>query len=204
MSEKIIQINNSLNNNSLSKKVNIDDEFNSSFESDISIEYVNKNEEEEEEEISEQMKKISKSISTILIELIELTKNQKYQNQNDIFDTNSIPNMTLYDYINRIIFYTNCEENTLISALIYIDRIAKIKKISFYNVYKLIFTSILMSLKYNEDEIYKNDYYSQIAGVSIYELKKMEYEFYILVNFNLYINESNFMKYKYALEQIND
>ena len=61
-----------------------------------------------------------------------------------------------------------------------------------------------MSLKYNEDEIYKNDYYSQIAGVSIYELKKMEYEFYILVNFNLYINESNFMKYKYALEQIND
>ena len=203
MSEKIIQINNSLNNNSLSKKVNIDDEFNSSFESDISIEYVNKNE-EEEEEISEQMKKISKSISTILIELIELTKNQKYQNQNDIFDTNSIPNMTLYDYINRIIFYTNCEENTLISALIYIDRIAKIKKISFYNVYKLIFTSILMSLKYNEDEIYKNDYYSQIAGVSIYELKKMEYEFYILVNFNLYINKSNFMKYKYALEQIND
>ena len=204
MSEKIIQINHSLNNNSLSKKVNIDDEFNSSFESDISIEYVNKNEEEEEEEISEQMKKISKSISTILIELIELTKNQKYQNQNDIFDTNSIPNMTLYDYINRIIFYTNCEENTLISALIYIDRIAKIKKISFYNVYKLIFTSILMSLKYNEDEIYKNDYYSQIAGVSIYELKKMEYEFYILVNFNLYINKSNFMKYKYALEQIND
>ena len=124
MSGTIIEIDNLFNTNSLSKKVNIDDEFNSSFESGISIEYLI---EEEQEIISEEKKKISKSISTILNELIELSKTQKFQEQKDIFDTNVIPNMTLYEYINRIISYSDCEENTLISALIYIDRIAKKK-----------------------------------------------------------------------------
>ena len=201
MSGKIIEIDNLFNTNSLSKKVNIDDEFNSSFESGISIEYLN---EEEQEIISEEKKKISKSISTILNELIELSKTQKFQEQKDIFDTNVIPNMTLYEYINRIISYSDCEENTLISALIYIDRIAKKKSITYLNVYKLVFTSILISIKYNEDEIYKNDFYSQIAGVSLCELNQMEYEFFFLVDFNIYINESIFMKYKYALETINE
>ncbi len=201
MSGTIIEIDNLFNTNSLSKKVNIDDEFNSSFESGISIEYLN---EEEQEIISEEKKKISKSISTILNELIELSKTQKFQEQKDIFDTNVIPNMTLYEYINRIISYSDCEENTLISALIYIDRIAKKKSITYLNVYKLVFTSILISIKYNEDEIYKNDFYSQIAGVSLCELNQMEYEFFFLVDFNIYINESIFMKYKYALETINE
>ncbi len=201
MSGTIIEIDNLFNTNSLSKKVNIDDEFNSSFESGISIEYLN---EEEQEIISEEKKKISKSISTILNELIELSKTQKFQEQKDIFDTNVIPNMTLYEYINRIISYSDCEENTLISALIYIDRIAKKKSITYLNVYKLVFTSILISIKYNEDEIYKNDFYSQIAGVSLRELNQMEYEFFFLVDFNIYINESIFMKYKYALETINE
>ena len=201
MSGTIIEIDNLFNTNSLSKKVNIDDEFNSSFESGISIEYLI---EEEQEIISEEKKKISKSISTILNELIELSKTQKFQEQKDIFDTNVIPNMTLYEYINRIISYSDCEENTLISALIYIDRIAKKKSITYLNVYKLVFTSILISIKYNEDEIYKNDFYSQIAGVSLCELNQMEYEFFFLVDFNIYINESIFMKYKYALETINE
>ena len=52
MSGKIIEIDNLFTTNSLSKKVNIDDEFNSSFESGIPIEYLH--EEEEEEIISEE------------------------------------------------------------------------------------------------------------------------------------------------------
>ena len=203
MSEKIIEINNLLYDSSFSKKIKIDDEFNSSFESGISIENLNE-EEEEEEIISEEKKQISKSISTILNELIEISKKQNNENEKDIFDTNSIPNITLYEYIIRIISYSNCEENTLISALIYIDWIAQKKKITNLNVYKLVFTSILISLKYNEDQIYQNDYYSQIAGVSICELNKMEYEFFILVNYNLYINESIFKQYKYALQKMNE
>ena len=68
-------------------------------------------------------------MSTVLNELIEISKKQNNQNEKDIFETNSIPNITLYDYIIRIISYSNCEENTLISALIYIDGLHKKKKL---------------------------------------------------------------------------
>jgi hypothetical protein len=172
-------------------------ELGSSFESEIS-EDENK---EDEIDVSNNIVKISNSISEILNELVmnnSLKKDNKQKK--DIFDTNQLININLFDYIIRIISYSNCEENTLISALIFIDRIAKVKKITKLNVYKLLFTSILISLKYNEDEIYGNDYYSQIAGVSCSELSKMEYEYVILLNFNLFIDEEIFNQYKRALE----
>ena len=119
---------------------------------------------------------------------------------NDIFNTISIPEISIYDYIIRIISYSNCDENILISSLVYFDKIGKIKKITYSNVYKILFTSILLSLKYNEDEIYNNEYYSQIAGVSKYELKQMEYEYFVLLNFNLHIEEELFELFKNALD----
>ena len=172
-------------------------EISSSFESENANDEYN----DDEFDIPKHIVEISNSISEILNELINNNSLKKDNKQKeDIFDTNQIPNINLFDYIIRIISYSNCEENTLISALIFIDRIAKVKKITKLNVYKLLFTSILISLKYNEDEIYGNDYYSQIAGVSCSELSKMEYEYVILLNFNLFIDEEIFNQYKRALE----
>ena len=182
--------------NSLNEKI-IDNEFNSSFEYETSIKSVS---DTEEEEISEKIKQMSKSISIILTEIIETNSKKKDNNTTDIFDTINIPDISIYDYIIRIISYSNCDENILISSLVYFDQIGKIKKITYSNVYKILFTSILLSLKYNEDEIYNNEYYSQIAGVSKYELKQMEYEYFVLLNFNLHIEEELFELFKNALD----
>ena len=184
--------------NTINQKI-IDNEFNSSFEfeeSIISIEDLK----EEEEKISERLKQISKSISIILKKIIEINSKKNDNLTNDIFNTISIPEISIYDYIIRIISYSNCDENILISSLVYFDKIGKIKKITYSNVYKILFTSILLSLKYNEDEIYNNEYYSQIAGVSKYELKQMEYEYFVLLNFNLHIEEELFELFKNALD----
>ena len=194
MSKKIIK----MDFNTINKKL-IDNEFNSSFEfeeSIISIEDLK----EEEEKISERLKQISKSISIILKKIIEINSKKNDNLTNDIFNTISIPEISIYDYIIRIISYSNCDENILISSLVYFDKIGKIKKITYSNVYKILFTSILLSLKYNEDEIYNNEYYSQIAGVSKYELKQMEYEYFVLLNFNLHIEEELFELFKNALD----
>ena len=186
--------------NHFQKEQQNDESFNSSFESQTSF---NAYEEKEDEELSFKMIKILNSISNILNELtIKNSKKQGNKTENDIFETSENPNISLLDYLKRIVEYSNCEENTLISALIYIDRIAKIKNITKLNVYKLIFTSILISLKYNEDGIYDNVYYSQIAGVSVQELFQMEYEYVLLLNFNFNISEFIFNQYKIALETI--
>ena len=174
---------------------NNEDEFNSSCENEVSSIFI------EENELKIQ---IVKSIISVLTELIEI--NQKNINQmnltqddDDIFNSKSIPNISIYDYIIRIIEYSDVEENTLILSLIYIDIIAKIKKITKYNIHKFLITSILIALKYNEDKIYKNDYYSQIGGINNEELMQLELNFLVLIDFNTHINNNTFELYKYAL-----
>ena len=172
-----------------------EDEFNSSCENEISSISI-----EEENELKIQ---ITKSIISVLTELIE--KNQKNINNNnlnlddDIFNSKSIPNISTYDYMLRIVEYSNLEENTLILSLIYIDKIARIKKITKYNIYKYLITSVLIALKYNEDEIYNNNYYSQIGGINNEELMQLELNFLVLIDFNTHINNNTFEQYKYAL-----
>ncbi len=173
-----------------------EDEFNSSCENEISSISI-----EEENELKIQ---ITKSIISVLTELIE--KNQKNINNNnlnfddDIFNSKSIPNISTYDYMLRIVEYSNLEENTLILSLIYIDKIARIKKITKYNIYKYLITSVLIALKYNEDEIYNNNYYSQIGGINYEELMELELNFLVLIDFNVYINNKTFEQYKSALQ----
>ena len=175
-----------------------EDEFNSSCENEISSISI-----EEENELKIQ---ITKSIISVLTELIE--KNQKNINNNnlnlddDIFNSKSIPNISTYDYMLRIVEYSNLEENTLILSLIYIDKIARIKKITKYNIYKYLITSVLIALKYNEDEIYNNNYYSQIGGINYEELMQLELNFLVLIDFNVYINNKTFEQYKSALQLI--
>ena len=198
-------INSFINNSVTTKEEIIENEFNSSFESEISSTN-NINDEEEEEMLSERIKNFAKSISIIINELIDSnSKNEnENENKNDIFETKGIPDISLYEYLIRIISYSNCEENTLILSLIYIDKISKIKQLNKFNIYKILFTSILISLKFYEDEIFTNSYYSQIAGVSEKELIIMEYDFFILLNFNLFIKEEIFNTLKKALEKMID
>ena len=196
-------INSFINNSVTTKEEIIENEFNSSFESEISSTN-NINDEEEEEMLSERIKNFAKSISIIINELIDSNSKNENENKNDIFETKGIPDISLYEYLIRIISYSNCEENTLILSLIYIDKISKIKQLNKFNIYKILFTSILISLKFYEDEIFTNSYYSQIAGVSEKELIIMEYDFFILLNFNLFIKEEIFNTFKKALEKMID
>ena len=175
--------------------------LNSSFDSEASFSSTEELEMESENEEIENLQRIATSISFFLSELInENLKNN--DSENDIFTIKSLPKLSISDYLNRIILYSNIEENTLISALIYIHIISKIKPITKYNIHKILFTSILISLKFNEDGIYKNNYYSEIAGVSTEELLILENEFLKLIKYKLFISEKTFDSYKLALVKI--
>jgi hypothetical protein len=178
--------------------------LNSSFDSEASFSSTEELEMESENEEIENLQRIATSISFFLSELInENLKNNEINNsESDIFTIKSLPKLSISDYLNRIILYSNIEENTLISALIYIHIISKIKPITKYNIHKILFTSILISLKFNEDGIYKNNYYAEIAGVSTEELLVLENEFLILINYKLFISEKTFDTYKLALVKI--
>ena len=148
---------------------------------------------------------IINSISSILEKLIN-NKKQKKKDSNlkelvKPFESKKIPDLSINDYLKRIIKYTNCEINSLIFSLIYLDRIClKNIDLSPFNIHKFLFATILLAIKTNEDNIYRNSYYSQIAGVTLKELNLMEYNLCIILNYNFFVNEKTFNVYKKALK----
>ena len=181
------------------------EELNSSFNSELSTKSleVNKIEEIKKEiEIEEQPKfKIINSYISVLNNLIKSNKKREIE-VNDIFEQIIIPEISILKYLLRIIEYSNIEENTLIISLIYLYEVSKKKKITDFNIHKLLFTSILISLKFNEDEIYPFYYYSQIAGISQEELMQLELNFYFLIDFNLNVNKETFEHFQKILNNI--
>ena len=159
-------------------------------------------EEKEEEKLKDNLdiiKSIYNSLSTVLEE------NKKLSNYKEIllkqskicFSANSIPNIALYEYLVRIQKYAVPEKNTLILSLIYIDRLCKLGNIilTYYNIHRILFTAILLAIKYNEDEFFENNYYANIAGIKICELKVIEYNFFCICDFNLFVNDDIFINY---------
>ena len=151
-----------------------------------------------------------KSISTTLTMILEENKNMKnykeivQKQKKMVFSSNSVPRISIYNYLIRIQKYSNIENNTLIISLIYIDRLCKISHLTltYYNIHRIIFTSILIAIKYNEDCFYDNKYYSEIAGVKLKELNYMEKIFVEMCKFKLFVSIEIFKNYNKYLNSL--
>ena len=150
---------------------------------------------------------IINAVSEILTKIIENNneqpiKNDSIRKKHPSLYSEVSPKISIYDYVSRIQKYCAIEKNTIILALIYIDRICEINSLFLtnYNIHKILFTSILAAIKYNEDSIYSNKYYSEVAGVSLEELNLMEKSFFELIHFKLFADEEEFKKYNFYLE----
>lgn len=144
------------------------------------------------------------NINLILLSIIEENKNLKNYNEETIkhkklvFYSSNIPSISIKDYLYRIQSFSEVEDNTLILALIYIDKICQKENIILteYNIHRILFASILIAIKYNEDIIYENNFYTKIAGITAKELRRMEIQFLKLIKFELYADKNIFEKYK--------
>jgi len=170
-----------------------------------------KTEENEEEEEANIDIKLLTSISNTLLKVLEETnKNseikQIIRNQKKMpFSSNTVPQITILEYLKRIQTYGGMENSTLILSLIYIDRLCE-KNITLtkYNIHRILFAAILIAVKYNEDSFYENSYYAQIAGIKNKELKVIEYTFLEMINFDAYVDEYTYNLYKDSLYNFNN
>ena len=151
---------------------------------------------------------ISRALTTILEE------NKKLDNYKEIikkqskmvFSANSIPNISIKDYLIRIQTYSGIEKSTLILSLILIDHICKKSDLilTYFNIHRVLFGSILISIKFNEDSYYDNKFYAEIAGVKLKELKLIEESFFQLNDFNVYVDFQEYEQYTKYLENFNE
>lgn len=123
--------------------------------------------------------------------------------ENLIFNSKDYSFLSLKDYLLYVVKYYELEDYILIYALIYIERYCNETSIILteFNIHKLLFTSILISIKQLEDFYYNNNYYSNIIGVKNKDLNKLEYNFVTKLDFKLYVNKSEYQKYKKYIEK---
>ena len=115
----------------------------------------------------------------------------------DIFYLPFAPQISLNDYIKRIMKYSNMDISTLICSIIYIDYFCHKNKyiLSINNIHRILLTACLLSLKFNEDNAVNYKYYSDITGVSMEDLKNLEFYMYFKMNFSLYIKYELYKSY---------
>lgn len=152
-------------------------------------------------------KELIESISFMLLKqncenkgLKDYKKILKAQSQM-IFTSKQLPTISLSDYLNRIINYTKVEHSTLIAAMIYLKRYCTQTKtmLNEYNTHRLLVTSIIVSIKFNEDEKFNNLFYSVIAGTDLRQMNQLEEDFLDGLNFNMFIDERSYDLFERSL-----
>ena len=143
------------------------------------------------------------SISLAIEQLLSENRKQKYyaskirEQSKMIFSSNSLPKISILEYLNRIVNYTKIEDSTLITAIIYLDLVGQNEiYLTDYNIHTLLLICILIAIKMNEDDIYTNDYYAEVAGISLKKLNKIEHEFLNMNKFKLFVDKDIFEQYQ--------
>ena len=152
---------------------------------------------------------ISKTLETILEKNKQLSNYKEIiKNQNKMyFSSYTIPTISIKEYLIRIQIYSGIESSTLILSLILIDKMCKRSGIllTYFNIHRILFSSLLISIKYNEDSFYNNTFYSQIAGVKPNELQLLEYTFLEYNDFNVFVKDFEYKQYeKYLITNNSD
>lgn len=143
---------------------------------------------------------IIQKISDLLTDLCdENTKDFKNEKNPNIkpFLSRFIPTISIKDYLWRLYKYSKISSSTIIIILIYIDRLCNIYKfkLSYFNIHKLILASMIIAIKYNEDEYYSIKFYAKAGGVTKAEMNSLEYNFLSLIKFKLFVSKELFNKY---------
>ena len=140
-------------------------------------------------------------ITAIALNLKDLIEENKQNNnflwKDNIFYLDQIPPISLEDYIRHLVKYTSMNISTLILSIIYIDQFCE--KFNYFlslnNIYRLLLISVFISLKFNEDIMVDAKTYSNIAGVSLEDLKMLELQMCTALNFEFFVKSEYYQQY---------
>ncbi len=136
--------------------------------------------------------------------IFDLNLNQlsETDSESDESDEDYIGKMKFETFIEKIVYILDFDDNLLILSLMVLDKFLTSKIIlSESNVHKVFFTCLMETHKFFDDNTFTNKDYAKMCGVSVDELLKMEIYFLESINFNLFIKDDEFKKYKDNFEQ---
>ncbi len=95
------------------------------------------------------------------------------------------------EYLAKLLDAFKIEDSTIVLSLIYLDKLCYLHnlRLSVEVFQKLFFVSLLIAIKFNEDEIFKYTFYSRNAGIDLNELLFLEKRFLALIQYSLYVGK---------------
>ena len=136
--------------------------------------------------------------------IFDLNLNQlsETDSESDESDEDYIGKMKFETFIEKIVYILDFDDNLLILSLMVLDKFLTSKIIlSESNVHKVFFTCLMETHKFFDDNTFTNKDYAKMCGVSVDDLLKMEIYFLESINFNLFIKDDDFIKYKNNFDQ---
>jgi len=114
------------------------------------------------------------------------------------FQATNRPQISIQGYVSRISKYSQCNAQSFILALIYIDRLIQRNPsflITSLNAHRLFITAIVAAAKFSSDFFFKNSFYAKVGGISTPELNELELEFLFRTHFDLFVKKDTFCQY---------
>jgi len=151
----------------------------------------------------EEGKEIIRVLACVMNKLIEANQNTPNIVSRDITKFHALepPNISIYDYLERIHKYACCSNECFILSLIYVDRLIQMNNFALtaLNVHRVIITSVMLAAKFFDDQYFNNAYYAKVGGVPVNEMNSLEVELLFRLNFSLHVTSDAFKKYKMEL-----
>ncbi|EJD52549.1 cyclin-domain-containing protein [Auricularia subglabra TFB-10046 SS5] len=114
------------------------------------------------------------------------------------FHSSAAADISVLDYLRRIVKYTKVEKSCLLITLHYIDQICARRPsfvISSLTVHRFIITSVAVSSKALCDVFCTNAHYAQVGGAHVEELNLLEREFLSFIDWNLTCTREHLQTY---------
>ena len=134
----------------------------------------------------------------------ELTTDSTDPNSEEIENNAKYDKLSLAQYLYYWTDKLNLNENLLFLMTMNFDKILESQKIilSEKNVENVLYTCMIITQKFYEDDSFSDKDYSKLKKVDIDELINMQIELLNLIDYSLLIDEADLSRYKERMNQI--
>jgi hypothetical protein len=141
---------------------------------------------------------VADSLSYAIEQHAEMARSMQRDEKYAQYETNSVPNIQIEDYVHRIAEYTYISPATLVAALIYLDRLTLRHPsllFTLLNIFKLFFVAVRVASKVVDLRTLNNKNFASVGGISNRHLNDLEAKFLIDIRFDLYVSAREFFLY---------
>ncbi|KAJ9446031.1 Cyclin-U4-1 [Diplonema papillatum] len=124
-------------------------------------------------------------------------------NPSGVFDGRRVT-VSIEDYLVRLAKYGACSREVFVIAYVYLRRFFAATRfpLTSFNVHRVLLSAFVLAAKYQDDHFYSNKFYSQLGGVTLCELSRLEQHFLFHVQWELFVSEEQFAEAKKQLAKV--